>query len=90
MMIAFVKHISVYKNGAKMDLQLTQKVALVTGSSVGLGRSIALCLAAEGCRLAVLARRETLLKSLADEIESMGHERPLIIVQDITAQDAAA
>jgi 3-oxoacyl-[acyl-carrier protein] reductase len=90
MMIEFVKHISVYKNGAKMDLQLTQKIALVTGASVGLGRSIALCLAAEGCRLAILARRETLLKSLADEIESMGHERPLIIVQDITAQDAAA
>jgi 3-oxoacyl-[acyl-carrier protein] reductase len=44
-----------------MDLQLTGKVALVTGASAGLGRTIAAMPAAEGCRLAILARRRPLV-----------------------------
>ncbi len=36
-----------------MDLQLRGKTALVTGASAGIGRGIALALAAEGVRLAV-------------------------------------
>lgn len=72
-----------------MDLQLTGKVALVTGASVGLGRAIAQMLAGEGCRLAVVARREDLLRKAADEIAARGHERPLVIVADITHADAA-
>jgi 3-oxoacyl-[acyl-carrier protein] reductase len=40
-----------------MDLQLTDKTALVTGASVGIGRGIALALAAEGVKLAITARR---------------------------------
>ena len=39
-----------------MDLQLTDKVAIVTGSSRGLGRASALALAAEGCRVTLCAR----------------------------------
>ena len=39
-----------------MDLQLAGRVALVTGASIGLGASIAEHLAAEGCRMALLAR----------------------------------
>ena len=69
-----------------MDLQLTGKVALVTGASAGLGRAIALELAAEGCRLAILARRLPLLESLATELPSSAE--PLIIEQDFTAKDA--
>ena len=70
-----------------MDLQLTGKVALVTGASVGLGRSIARMLAAEGCRLAVLARRRPLLEAMARDLPDSA--TPLIIEQDITAPDAA-
>ncbi|MBB3897317.1 SDR family NAD(P)-dependent oxidoreductase [Roseococcus suduntuyensis] len=69
-----------------MDLQLTGKVALVTGASAGLGRAIAKELAAEGCKLALLARRRPLLEELAAELPA-GAE-PLIIVQDFTAKDA--
>ena len=72
-----------------MDLQLTDKTALVTGASVGLGRTIAEVLAEEGCRLAILARRAELLDDVADGIAAKGHERPLVIVQDITVDSAA-
>jgi 3-oxoacyl-[acyl-carrier protein] reductase len=72
-----------------MDLQLTGKTALVTGASLGLGRAIATLLAEEGCRLAMVARRMNLLDKVADEIAAQGSERPLIIVEDITADGAA-
>ncbi len=71
-----------------MNLQLSGKTALVTGASVGLGRAISLMLAKEGCRLAVVARREPLLKSLADEIETLNLPRPLTIACDVTRRDA--
>jgi 3-oxoacyl-[acyl-carrier protein] reductase len=71
-----------------MDLQLTGKVALVTGASVGLGRAIASMLAQEGCQLAIVARREALLDELADELVRQGLARPLVIVCDITRRDA--
>ena len=50
-----------------MDLGLAGKTALVTGASAGIGRGIALALAAEGVRLAVTARRRERLESLAHE-----------------------
>jgi 3-oxoacyl-[acyl-carrier protein] reductase len=48
-----------------MDLQLTGKVAIVTGASKGIGRAIAQTLAAEGMRLVVVARTRTQLEDLA-------------------------
>lgn len=69
-----------------MDLQLKGKVALVTGASAGLGRAIAKELAAEGCKLALLARRRPLLEELAAELPASAE--PLIIEQDFTAKDA--
>lgn len=72
-----------------MDLQLRGKTALVTGASMGIGRAIATGLAAEGVRVAVLARRSELLETLAAEIEAAGGSPPALIVQDIMAEDAA-
>lgn len=51
-----------------MDLQLTGKIALVTGSSRGLGLAAASALAAEGCRVAICARTEATLAQAADEL----------------------
>ncbi|HTC07293.1 MAG TPA: SDR family oxidoreductase [Acetobacteraceae bacterium] len=73
-----------------MDLQLRDKTALVTGASMGIGRAIAKGLAAEGVHVAVVARRTELLETLADEIASAGGKRPVLIRQDIMAEDAAA
>jgi 3-oxoacyl-[acyl-carrier protein] reductase len=72
-----------------MDLQLAGKRALVTGASVGIGRAIALRLAREGVKLAILARRAPLLEELASEIVAAGGARPAMIVQDMMAEDAA-
>lgn len=73
-----------------MDLQLTNKTALVTGASMGIGRAIAKGLAAEGVHVAVVARRTELLELLAEEIVAVGGRRPALIHQDLMAEDAAA
>jgi 3-oxoacyl-[acyl-carrier protein] reductase len=72
-----------------MDLQLNGKTCLVTGASRGIGRGTAWVLAAEGARVAVVARRENLLRELAAQIEAAGAEPPVIITEDLTGQDAA-
>ncbi|MCB1740702.1 MAG: SDR family oxidoreductase [Gammaproteobacteria bacterium] len=72
-----------------MDLDLNGKTALVTGASAGIGATIARMLAEEGCQVAVLARRQALLQSLADSIAAAGHARPLVIVEDVTSPQAA-
>ena len=53
-----------------MDLGLTDKVALVTGSSRGLGLASARALVAEGCRVCICARGEESLAGAAIEVES--------------------
>jgi 3-oxoacyl-[acyl-carrier protein] reductase len=73
-----------------MDLQLRDKTALVTGASMGIGRAIARMLAAEGVRVAGVARRIELVQQMADEVEAAGHPRPVPIQQDLLAADAAA
>ena len=55
-----------------MDLGLSGRVALVTGASSGLGLAIARELAAEGARVALVARREGELTRAAAEIGAAG------------------
>jgi 3-oxoacyl-[acyl-carrier protein] reductase len=53
-----------------MDLGLTDKIAIVTGSSRGLGLASARSLVAEGCRVCICARGEERLAEAAIEVEA--------------------
>lgn len=48
------------------------KVVFLTGASSGIGEALAVALAEKGAILGLLARRENLLKSLAEKCESVG------------------
>ncbi|GLS34024.1 NAD(P)-dependent dehydrogenase, short-chain alcohol dehydrogenase family [Mesorhizobium albiziae] len=64
--------------GAKQEdakmFALTNKVAIVTGASSGIGRATAKLFAAEGARVVVAARRQAELESLVAEIAGDGGE----------------
>ncbi|MEX2525414.1 MAG: SDR family oxidoreductase [Gammaproteobacteria bacterium] len=51
---------------------LQDKVALVTGASSGIGRSIAIALAAEGARVVLASRNEEKLAEVANQIGAAG------------------
>ncbi len=56
-----------------MNLGLTNKVAIVTGGSHGIGRAIASNLVQEGCRVVICGRNEQRLKSTTRDIETSGN-----------------
>ena len=51
---------------------LQNKIALVTGAGKGIGKAIALALAAEGVQVGLLARTQKDLEAVADEIRGKG------------------
>lgn len=66
-----------------MDLGLREKVAIVTGSSRGIGRAIALALADEGCNVVLCARGEERLRQVEVEARQRGVE-VLAVPADVT------
>lgn len=67
-----------------MDLELKDKIALVTGASRGIGRAIARGLAAEGARVVLCARDKTTLETAAAEIERETRAGPVIVAGDLS------
>jgi 3-oxoacyl-[acyl-carrier protein] reductase len=65
---------------------LTDKVALVTGASQGIGRDTALALAEAGAKVAVAARNEEKLAALVQEISAKGGEA-LAVKMDVAEAD---
>ncbi|MBI3173014.1 MAG: SDR family oxidoreductase [Chloroflexi bacterium] len=68
-----------------MDLQLTGKVAIVTGASRGIGRAIAETLSTEGMRLVLAARSREHLESLSAALPT----ESLILPIDLSQPQAA-
>ncbi len=70
-----------------MDLKLRDKVAVITGGSVGIGLAIAHGLAAEGVHLAVCARDEERLHRELDTIAKQYDVRTLGVRADVASAD---
>jgi NAD(P)-dependent dehydrogenase (short-subunit alcohol dehydrogenase family) len=72
-----------------MDLGLNGKVALVTGSSRGIGRGIALTLADEGCDVLLTGRDQALLDETAATIRAKGRKAVIVNI-DLREEHAPA
>ena len=72
-----------------MNLDLKNKIALVTGASAGLGREIAFNLAREGAKVAISGRRKAQLNETAVTISKETEAEVLTFVGDMTQKKNA-
>jgi len=71
-----------------MSLPLSDKIALVTGASRGIGRAAALALARAGAHVVAVARTEGALTELDDEIRAATGQPATLVPLDISDGDA--
>lgn len=69
-----------------MNLDIQEKVALITGGSKGIGKAAAEALAKEGCKIVICARHEGELRETATELERHSTE-VLAIPADMTKEE---
>jgi 3-oxoacyl-[acyl-carrier protein] reductase len=73
-----------------MDLGLKDRVAIVTGSSKGLGFASARALIAEGCRVVICARTPDTLQEARRRLAEIGGEsRVLAVASDVSQEEGA-
>jgi 3-oxoacyl-[acyl-carrier protein] reductase len=72
-----------------MDLLLTDKIAIVTGSSRGLGLATARTLVSEGCRVCICARGSEQLAAAAVEVEASARRPNMIMMVQADVSTAA-
>jgi NAD(P)-dependent dehydrogenase (short-subunit alcohol dehydrogenase family) len=70
-----------------MDLKLKGKVAVVTGGSLGIGRAVAEAFAAEGVRVAIVARSREPLEKAAREIAEQSGVEVLAAPADVSSTE---
>jgi len=66
--------------------KLNDRVAVITGASKGLGKAMALALAAEGARIALVSRDEARLHDVAAEVIAAGGDAS-IFRADVTSEE---
>src|SRR3981189_2861439 len=83
------------RSGAGGYLQLiyehsivTERVALITGASAGIGTELARVFASHGHRVVLVARREDRLAPLGRESAAAGGAAPIVIACDLEQPDA--
>jgi len=67
-----------------MDLKLSNKKALVCGSTAGIGKATAIGLAQEGAHITLAARNEDKLKAVLAELPNNGSQRHDYIIADFS------
>jgi len=67
--------------------KLQDRVAVITGASTGIGKSIAVAYAAEGAKAVLASRNSEKLEGVAQEIERAGGTA-IVVPVDVTAEDA--
>ena len=72
-----------------MDLQLDDKLALVSGSTAGIGFAIARALAAEGARVIVNGRTQAAVDDAVERIEITSPGKALAFAGDLSRAEAA-
>lgn len=73
-----------------MDLSLKDKIALVTGSSRGLGYATAMQLAKEGCKVVINGRDEARVKNAVERVKKETGTEALGLVGDASLPDMPA
>src|SRR5882757_4772242 len=73
-----------------MELGLSEKVALVTGASRGIGAAIAMELAREGVHLCLVARDLTKLNEVADAVRGIANVRASVFAADLRDPSSCA
>ena len=75
------------KNMEKNYFDLTERVALITGCSSGLGVQMAKALASQGCNIVAVARRKNLIDEVAKEIAEKYKVKAIGVTCDITSTE---
>ena len=66
------------------------ETVLITGASSGIGRELARCFAADGCRVVLLARNTEALESLAKELRQAHKIEALVLTADLSLPESPA
>lgn len=70
-----------------MECRMDGRNALITGSSRGLGRAMAMSFASSGANVVVCGRREDVLAETQKEVEAVADGKVIAIVSDVSSAD---